>query len=679
MHTGLYTKFRSFALIIIAVLCISAAVQARDNDFTDLQQLEYSLKSQRSDSFEFTCSKSLYAALEKDGFRELFRLLVRAGIDYNNAEISYSGFRRFISLRSLNYPDLPWETCGSLSDVRQAFRAHAAGRTDFILLCSGDLIRVLTGDRFLSVIAAQNGIKNYATVYSEQSGILRITDIEPFDRPYAAADNYARFAAAAAFFAGKGINDFYIAFEPELFEKITADPAEMTIMTGSSKIGGYNAGIDPGSCVFHYYDVEYTDFPREICRSVDEVGEAIRRMGASGITDFELIFPYTDVFEKLYWDDFALLLQIRTQTGMVRSDISYSSSHDRIIFNNAEIVPEVTALSTLAEAIAYTENQADAGSRDIHLFCTADLYYSLIGSPGSFESERNDLTRIYDLLTHAGIFDYEIMTSDATHLINIRISKLFPGKKIILAVRSGSTGALSSREMQTLEAASAIAAAAKDPDPLQTAKAIHDWLCEHITYAEDETTDEDDTAIGAILNGEANCDGYSDAFYLIGSLAGLNVRYQHGDSLDKRSADFGTSVSHLWNLLEIGGRWRMVDVTWDDEEYGWSYIWFNAGRDTASRMHLWNEDMTVSIDAETQRPFSIGSDFYVSSEEEMRTAVETARQQHLSDFHIVFKDPALAPLNEKARQMVMDRTYDLSITYTWNEPMSALGFYGLRW
>ena len=59
----------------------------------------------------------------------------------------------------------------------------------------------------------------------------------------------------------------------------------------------------------------------------------------------------------------------------------------------------------------------------------------------------------------------------------------------------------------------------------------------------------------------------------------------------------------------------MVDVTWDDEEYGWSYIWFNAGRDTASRMHVWNEDMTVSIDAETQRPFSIGSDFYVSSED----------------------------------------------------------------
>ncbi len=679
MQTGLFSKFRIFALITAAILYISAAVQARDNDFTDLQQLEYSLKSQRSDSFEFTCSKSLYSALEKDDFRELFRLLVRAGIDYNDAEISYSGFRRLISLKSLSYPDLPWKDCETLSDVRLAFVDHADDGWDFYLLCTSDLIRVLTESRYLSVYAAQNGIKNYATLYSTQTGILRITDIEHFDRPYAAAGDYARFSAAAAFFASRGIRDFYIVFDPELYDKITADPAEMTIMTGSSKIGGYNAGIDPNSCVFHYYDVEFTDVPREICRSTDDVSEAIRRMGALGISDFELIFPYTEIFDKLYRDDFAILLEIRTKAGMVRGDVSYSSSHDRIIFSNAEIVPEVTALRTLEEAIAYAERQTDAGSSDIHLFCTAELYYALIGEPGAYGTEHNDLTRIYDLLTHAGIFDYEIMTSEDTHLINIRIGKLFPGKKIILAARSGNTGDLSGREMQTLEAALAMAAAAKNPDPLQTAKAIHDRLCERITYTEDETTDEDDTAIGAILNGEANCDGYADAFYLIGSLAGLDIRYQHGDSLDKRSPDSRIAVSHLWNLLGIGGKWHMVDVTWDDEEYGWSYIWFNAGRDVASRMHVWNEDMTVSIEPETERPFSVGSDFYVNSEAEMRTAVETARWEHLNSFRIIFMDPALAGLNENARQMVMDSTYDFAITYSWNEPMSALGFYDLRW
>ena len=123
----------------------------------------------------------------------------------------------------------------------------------------------------------------------------------------------------------------------------------------------------------------------------------------------------------------------------------------------------------------------------------------------------------------------------------------------------------------------------------------------------------------------------------------------------------------------------MVDVTWDDEEYGWSYIWFNAGRDVASRMHVWNEDMTVSIEPETERPFSLGSDFYVNSVAEMQTAVETARREHLNSFHIIFMDPALAGLNENARQMVMDRTYDFAITYSWNEPMSALGFYDIHW
>ena len=657
-------KIRPLLMIIAAFLCLSGAVHAQVTVFDNREQLEYYLKSQKPDSIQISCSKSLYKELEKDDFRELFRLMVRAGIDHNTADVSYNGFSHLIGLNSLRYPDFPWENCETLSDVRQAFWDLAGGGTDLILLCPNDLIRTLTENRYLSVYAAQNGIKNHSTLYSTKTGILRITDIEYFDRPYAEVNDYARFSAAAAYFAGQKTNDFYIVFDPDLFEKITTDPAELTIMTGSSRIAGYNAGIDPNSCVFHYYDVEFTDVPREICLNTADVSDAIRRMGALGITDFELIFPYTDVFEKLRWDDFALLFEIRTQAGMVRSDISYSSDGDRIIFSNAEIVPEVTALSTLSEAISYTESQVNAGSRDIHLFCTAGLYYSLIGDPGISGSGQNDRTRIYDLVAHAGIFDYEITTSEDTHLINIRISKLFPGKSIVLAVLSGNTGNLSSREKKTLEAASSAAAAAQDPDPLQTAKAIHDWLCERISYYEDETTDEDDTAIGAILNGKANCDGYSDAFYLIGSLAGLNVRYQHGNSLDKRSPDSRTSVSHLWNLLEINGIWRMVDVTWDDEEEGWSYIWFNAGRDTASRMHIWNEDMTVSIASETQRPFSFGSDFYIGSEEEMRTAVETAQQQHLKSFHLVFKDPGIAYLEEKARQMVMDRANGFSITYS---------------
>ena len=677
MCSGVKTKI--LILIFLAVMIFSAAVQGQGISFNNREQLETYLKRQRPASLEFTCSKSLYSELEEGGFRELYRLLVQCGIDHTAADISYNSFRHFISLSSLSYTDLPWKICEAPSDVRLAFRDYAADNTGFILLCTYDLIRLLTEDRFLSVTAAQNGIKDHAVIYSTQTGILRISDIEHFDRPYAAAEDYAQFSSAASYFAGQKINDFYIVFEPELYDRITSDPAEMTIMTGSSKIGSYNAWIDPNNCVFHFYDVEFTDVPREICRSIDDVGEAIRRMGASGITDFELIFPHTDVFDKLYMDDFARFHEVRTQAGMVRSDISYSSDHDRIIFSNAEIVTEVTALSTLAEAIAYTEDRTDAGSRDIHLFCTAELYHALIGEPGSFEPDPDNMTRIYDLLSHAGIFDYEISTSDATHLINIRIGKLFPGKAIVLAVRSGNTGSLSSREIQTLEAAAAIAAAAQHPDPLETAKYIHDRLCERIIYTEDETTDEDDTAIGAILNGEANCDGYSDAFFLIGNLAGLTVRYQHGDSLDKRSPESWIQVSHLWNLLEIDGKWHMVDVTWDDEENGWSYVWFNAGRDVASRMHVWNEDMTVSIAPETQRPFSIGSDFYVGSEAEMRTTVETARQQHLNSFHIIFMDPELAYLNEITRQTVMDRTYDLSITYSWNEQMTALGFYDIRW
>ena len=185
--------------------------------------------------------------------------------------------------------------------------------------------------------------------------------------------------------------------------------------------------------------------------------------------------------------------------------------------------------------------------------------------------------------------------------------------------------------------------------------------------------------MGAILNGRANCDGYTDAFYLIGTLAGLNVRYQHGDSLDKNYWGAEATVSHIWNLLEIGGVWRMVDVTWDDEENGWTYVWFNAGRDIADRMHVWNEDMTVPIAADTVRMADAGADFYISAEQDLRNAVDEAARRGLTNFYFLFEDPQLAYLAENARQLVMDRSANTVLNYFWKDRILLLGFLNVYW
>lgn len=60
------------------------------------------------------------------------------------------------------------------------------------------------------------------------------------------------------------------------------------------------------------------------------------------------------------------------------------------------------------------------------------------------------------------------------------------------------------------------------------------------------------SAVSALVAGRANCQGFSDAYYLLGTLAGLRVGYQAG---------YKDRVPHLWNIVQLNGRWENVDVT----------------------------------------------------------------------------------------------------------------------
>lgn len=61
-----------------------------------------------------------------------------------------------------------------------------------------------------------------------------------------------------------------------------------------------------------------------------------------------------------------------------------------------------------------------------------------------------------------------------------------------------------------------------------------------------------------MLDHKAECDGYSDAFYLLCSLAGIKVGLQYG---------YIENGTHQWNTVMINGSWYFTDVTWDDVDY----------------------------------------------------------------------------------------------------------------
>ena len=147
----------------------------------------------------------------------------------------------------------------------------------------------------------------------------------------------------------------------------------------------------------------------------------------------------------------------------------------------------------------------------------------------------------------------------------------YAGWRILRAYKSGNTGLLNSREKQTLFEALELIAGAVGSD-LEKERYLHDALCARITYdaAEDENGDKD-CAIGALLNGSADCDGYADAMMLCCSLAGIPCRYIHGWAVDPPQDD-ASDGSHLWNLVFVNGSWLMCDVTWGDQEGGPTYL-----------------------------------------------------------------------------------------------------------
>ena len=212
--------------------------------------------------------------------------------------------------------------------------------------------------------------------------------------------------------------------------------------------------------------------------------------------------------------------------------------------------------------------------------------------------------------------------------------------RILNAYRNGTVSELTARESKTLDTALDIVRKAPSEE-LAREQYLHDTLCNMVSYyTNDNAYEEKDQAIGALLNGKADCDGYSEAFYLLCNLAGIPARFQHGDTFEKD--DQFSEATHMWNLVKVKGRWVMVDVTWDDPSDELKspvpfYVYYNIGSARAGATHFWEKAvLTVDWTAEADnnmRPAAL-SEEYARNEKEVNTLLRAAlinrRQDRIS-------------------------------------------------
>lgn len=92
-------------------------------------------------------------------------------------------------------------------------------------------------------------------------------------------------------------------------------------------------------------------------------------------------------------------------------------------------------------------------------------------------------------------------------------------------------------------------------------KAIHDWICDHVTYDHSGCLGDcvmsmmfptnTHSAVSALLFGRSVCQGYANLFGIMCTDYGIECKYIYNDE-------------HVWNMVKCGGKWYYVDVTWDD-------------------------------------------------------------------------------------------------------------------
>jgi hypothetical protein len=128
----------------------------------------------------------------------------------------------------------------------------------------------------------------------------------------------------------------------------------------------------------------------------------------------------------------------------------------------------------------------------------------------------------------------------------------------------------------------------------QKARAIFSWIALNLTYdyktflnppeskrfsyrteaerAKQIQDLQDEIVQKAFKNRKAVCEGFSLLYAHLADLTGLNAEVVHGDSKTMLN-DIGrknTQTNHAWNIVEIDGKWRLVDATWGQGYFDFS-------------------------------------------------------------------------------------------------------------
>ena len=216
--------------------------------------------------------------------------------------------------------------------------------------------------------------------------------------------------------------------------------------------------------------------------------------------------------------------------------------------------PRINSKAQLAD---YIEEGRRRGQTEFNFVIT----YAKLNNKDEFDSWLKEFNEYIVVVQH---YNYNLVSFGTGRFIFTITRQDFIGTRVANAYLNGYISELTPNELELYRKALPIVNEAKKySSERKKARYIHDEICKRVDYRSQTNQD----AFGALVIGKTNCKGYSDAFYMLGVMSGLNVR-RIGGKVD--------GVVHVWNTITLSnGKSYCVDVTQDDDGND-SHKWFLA-------------------------------------------------------------------------------------------------------
>lgn len=135
----------------------------------------------------------------------------------------------------------------------------------------------------------------------------------------------------------------------------------------------------------------------------------------------------------------------------------------------------------------------------------------------------------------------------------------------------------------------------KKSDDYENIKMVHDYLIDNVEYDRTISKSNIYNIYGALVNGEAVCEGYARSFKYIMDYMGIQSTLVIGKGTNSE----GKTENHAWNYIQVNGIYYAIDCTWDDPistsgfvSSNSKYKYFLKGENEISKDHTPNGQFT---------------------------------------------------------------------------------------